>query len=264
MSELPRDWRGLNVVVFIPHPDDESYAFGGLIALASDGGANVHVICATRGEGGERHDEGCRTALAVGRRRAAELRASCELLGVQSLRFWEGLRDGGLTSVSRGELRPCREFRRYRAHVAIVMGPDGVYGHPDHLVLHRWVRLAVASCAAERPVLVMPVFPRGLFLPQYQKCLEAGVLGDPPELDACQVGSDVARAQAVDIRPVAARKLAAIACHRSQLAGGDPRAMFPPRIVDSLLETEYYEVVGQMPEISRDAPERFSQGGRRR
>lgn len=268
MSELPRDWRGLNVVVFIPHPDDEAYAFGGLISLASGSGANVHVVCATRGEGGERYDGGRKSFLAVARRRSAELRVSCEVLGVKSVRFWEELYDGRLQYAGRGELRPYMEFWRYGAHVAVVMGPDGVYGHPDHLALHRWVLLAHACYEFERPQLVMPVFPRGLFVPQYEKCLEAGALGERPPLRARHLGGDVSAAQPVDIRAVAERKLAAIACHRSQLPGGDPRALFPPGIVDQLLETEYYEVAGELPTISREErrigkPARFRGEGRR-
>jgi N-acetyl-1-D-myo-inositol-2-amino-2-deoxy-alpha-D-glucopyranoside deacetylase len=157
------------------------------------------------------------------------------------------------------------EFWRYGAHVAMVMGPDGVYGHPDHLAMHRWVLLAHACYEFERPLLVMPVFPRGLFLPQYEKCLEAGTLGARPELKGRHIGADTSRAQALDIRSVAARKLAAIACHRSQLPGGDPRALFPPGIVDQLLETEYYEVAGEIPVISPEErrigkPARFSSG----
>ncbi|MGB4862184.1 MAG: hypothetical protein WBO97_06970, partial [Tepidiformaceae bacterium] len=44
----------------------------------------------------------------------------------------------------------------------------------------------------------------------------------------------------VPISAIRAIKLASIAAHRSQLPDGDPRSMFPPGIVDALLETEHF------------------------
>jgi LmbE family N-acetylglucosaminyl deacetylase len=48
----------------------------------------------------------------------------------------------------------------------------------------------------------------------------------------------------LDIRTVRDRKLAAIAAHRTQLPGGDPRAIFPPGIIDALLDVERYAIAG--------------------
>ena len=48
----------------------------------------------------------------------------------------------------------------------------------------------------------------------------------------------------LDIRPVRDTKLAAIAAHRTQLPGADPHAIFPPGIVDALLDVERYSVPG--------------------
>jgi GDP-4-dehydro-6-deoxy-D-mannose reductase len=47
-----------------------------------------------------------------------------------------------------------------------------------------------------------------------------------------------------DISDVRDQKLAAIAAHRTQLPGGDPRAIFPEGIVDSLLDVERYVFAG--------------------
>jgi len=43
----------VNVLAFFAHPDDETMLAGGILALLSRGGAQVHYLCATRGEGGE-------------------------------------------------------------------------------------------------------------------------------------------------------------------------------------------------------------------
>ncbi len=83
------------------------------------------------------------------------------------------------------------------------------------------------------------MFPRGLFLPQYEKCL--GMMGDPPDPSAGDIGGgpwDEER----DIAAVAGLKLAAIAAHRTQLPGGDPHALFPPGIVAALLSRERFRV----------------------
>jgi LmbE family N-acetylglucosaminyl deacetylase len=45
---------GQHLVVVVAHPDDETFGCGSLIAQASADGARVRVICATRGEAGER------------------------------------------------------------------------------------------------------------------------------------------------------------------------------------------------------------------
>ncbi|MBL8141066.1 MAG: PIG-L family deacetylase, partial [Acidobacteria bacterium] len=41
---------GARVLVVLAHPDDESLACGGTIALLSRHGAHVRVVCATHGE----------------------------------------------------------------------------------------------------------------------------------------------------------------------------------------------------------------------
>ncbi len=48
---------GEHVVVVVTHPDDESFGCASLIALAVATGATVTVICATRGEAGERRPD---------------------------------------------------------------------------------------------------------------------------------------------------------------------------------------------------------------
>ena len=44
---------GLDVIAFFAHPDDETMLCGGTLALLDSLGARVHLLVATRGEGGE-------------------------------------------------------------------------------------------------------------------------------------------------------------------------------------------------------------------
>jgi LmbE family N-acetylglucosaminyl deacetylase len=91
--------------------------------------------------------------------------------------------------------------------------------------------------AGRPPALLWSVFPPGLFLPQYEKCI--GMMGDPPDPPAEAIGTD-AWDYEIDIHAVRETKLAAIAAHRSQLPGGDPEAIFPPGIVAALLDAERF------------------------
>ena len=234
------------LLVFTAHPDDESYAFGGLMALAGQAGWRVAVHCATSGEKGKRHDGGTSDADALGRAREDELRASCVTLRAEPPAFWR-LPDGGLRRQTGALIARCDEaLRETGAEVTVTLGGDGAYGHPDHVALHRAVETVFAT-AGERSALLFAVFPKGLFVPQYEKCI--GMMGIPPEPSAEAIGA-VAWDWEVDTSSVREAKLASIAAHRTQLPGGDPRAMFPPGIVDSVLDVERYAFAGT-PEPAR-------------
>ena len=225
------------LIAFIPHPDDESYSFGGTIALLAKAGWECFIECASYGERGKRHDGGPVTPNAVAEVREAELEASCELLGAQPPVFW-GLPDGEMR-LHRGEHQRIEQLiSKLRPELLLTLGPDGAYGHPDHIALHRWVFETWETMADPRPTLLFPVFAGGLFLPQYEKC--RGMMGDPPDPPAEAIGSDRWHYQ-VPLDGVRKAKLASIAAHRSQLPGGDPEAIFPPGIVASLLAIERFD-----------------------
>lgn len=223
------------LLAFIPHPDDESYSFGGALALAADAGWECLVVCASSGEKGKRHDGGALTRRAVAAARERELRASCRALGCQAPRFLR-LPDGGLRSSADGPSQVAASLEQESPDLILTLGPDGAYGHPDHLAVHRWVLEAWTAGGKPCP-LVFPVFPRRLFLPQYQKCI--GMMGDPPNPPAEAIGGDVWQYE-LDVQGVRERKLASISAHRSQLPGGDPEAIFPPGIVAQLLDVERF------------------------
>lgn len=228
------------LLLFAPHPDDEAYAFGGLLALAAGAGWRVVVHAATSGEKGKRHDGGPLGPEQIGPTREAEMGESCRLLGVDPPVFWR-LPDGGLSSRQPELIDRCDEvLRAHSPDLVATLGRDGAYGHPDHIALHRAVE-AVFGSAGEHTALLFPVFPKGLFLPQYEKCV--AMMGDPPNPPPGVIGGGPWDVE-LDIRSVGDQKLAAIAAHGTQLPGGHPRAIFPGGIVDSLLEVERYAIAG--------------------
>ncbi|MEO8538665.1 MAG: PIG-L deacetylase family protein [bacterium] len=223
------------LVALIPHPDDESYSFGGTIALAAKAGWECFIYCASSGEKGKRHDGGPTTHPAVAAQREAELEESCAVLGCNPPTFLRRP-DGQLRTTSYGGNLLVGIFSEMTPDLVLSIGADGAYGHPDHVAVYKWVVRAWEKSGRAFPLL-FPVFPKGLFLPQYEKCI--GMMGDPPEPPREAIGSDTWHYE-IPIESVRDTKLASIAAHRSQLPGGDPRAIFPPGIVDALLDTECF------------------------
>ncbi|MGE5594840.1 MAG: PIG-L deacetylase family protein [Hyphomicrobiales bacterium] len=226
-------------LAIIPHPDDESYSFGGTLARLAADGWTCGVVAATNGDQGHRHDGGPTGSEALAAVRRAELAESCRVLGCELLEAW-GLPDGALRELSTQAGHVREVLRRFAPHLVLTLGEDGAYGHPDHIAVHRWVREGWEA-AGRGPALLFAAFPKGLFVPQYEKCIS--MMGDPPQPPASAIGDERFDLVA-DIRGVAAAKLAAIAAHRSQLPGGDPHAIFPPGIVAALLEREWFVAAG--------------------
>jgi LmbE family N-acetylglucosaminyl deacetylase len=167
--------------------------------------------------------------------RTRELAAACTVLGARSPVLW-GLPDGGLAAYAPGPQRVAALLRHLEPDLVLTLGPDGVYGHPDHIAVYRWVK-AAWEAAPGRPPLLLAAFPRGLFLPQYEKCI--GMMGDPPDPPREAIGTDSYDYE-VKISTVREQKLAAIAAHRTQLPRGNPRALFPKGVVDALLDVERF------------------------
>jgi N-acetyl-1-D-myo-inositol-2-amino-2-deoxy-alpha-D-glucopyranoside deacetylase len=226
-----------SLLVFTPHPDDETYSFGGTLALAARCGAHIKLICASRGERGERHDGVPADVTTLGAAREAELRAACELLGVADVEVW-GLPDGDLAgNQDFGTSMVAEAIDAARPDAVMTLGADGAYGHPDHVAVHRWVSAALQR----RPGVagLYASFRPGQLQPQYERCLVSGVLGEPPGLALADLG-DVLADYEVGIGHVRATKLAAIAAHRSQLPDGDPHTLFPADAVSELLNVERF------------------------
>ncbi len=228
------------LLALVAHPDDETYAFGGTLARCARDGVEVTVVCATRGE------RGCATEPAdrCGDLRIAELAASCRVLGAASPLLLD-LPDGGLAEIDSASLidRLRGLLAELRPGVVLTMGRDGAYGHTDHLALTRLLDRAVCHLE-EPPRLLHAVFPKGLFVPVWRALYRRPGIIDPG-ITAESLGVSKERIDlVVDVREVRQQKLAAIACHRSQLPGDDPLAFLKPGLVGALLAEEWFSVAG--------------------
>jgi len=231
--------RGLLAV--FAHPDDESFGAGGTLALVAATGEPVSLICTTNGdEGGEAGDDGDHAMDPEIRRE--ELRCACAALGVNPPIFL-GYRDSGMETwvpkpgalalADRTEVigRIAAEIRRLRPAVVLTFDPGGIYGHPDHVATSQAASAAFHVTASE------PGGPRALyhlaFPRSWAESLVAGWTADAARPDApAPTADDLLQRRRilelappdeqittwVDVRPVLDRKLAAVACHRSQIS----------------------------------------------
>lgn len=236
-----------------PHPDDEMFA-SGLLAWCADHGAEVHLLCATRGERGvDRHGR-IPPGRALAAHRSGELAAACAALGIAPPAFAE-LPDGGVADADHAAaVALVREhLDRLEPALVVSLGPDGAYGHRDHLGWTAIVAAAVRAVpAGRRPRLLHAAFPRGHFARLHELGRKAGAVA---ALDAAALGIDPERVELrLDVRALAERRLAACRAHDSQLdtAGAFFRHLFAP-----LLAEEWY-VVAHGPALPPGARDPFA------
>jgi LmbE family N-acetylglucosaminyl deacetylase len=133
----------------LAHPDDESLGFGGTLAKYSAEGVATYVVTATRGERGRYGDAPVSPGPAiVAPAREAELRCAARELGVRDVSFL-GYHDGDLDRASPAEAieRIAAHVRAVQPQVVMTFGPDGAYGHPDHIAICQFTTAALVRAA---------------------------------------------------------------------------------------------------------------------
>jgi len=149
------------------HPDDETFCSGGTLARYTAAGATARVVSFTRGQAGQIRDANVATRRTLGAVRETELMLACARLGVQEAVCLD-FQDGGLSSVNREHLVAdiLREIVAFRPTTIFTFGPDGGYGHPDHVALSAavtatWeIYLARILPSEPAPSLLYAHFPR--------------------------------------------------------------------------------------------------------
>lgn len=211
-------------VVFVhAHPDDEAIFTGGTIARLADAGARCTVVVLTSG------DTAGQGALAAVR--AHEARAACEVLGAARVELF-GYGDSGMepSTAPAGSLwhvdvdevagRLAEVLREEAADAVVTYDVGGIYGHPDHLVVHRAGHRA--AVLAGTPVVYEATVDR-----EYLHFVETHLVGhavasllgmEPTSTNTAPLGVPTVEVTVtVDVRDVAHRKRAAMAAHASQI-----------------------------------------------
>ncbi len=244
-GEDPRGPEPRGLLAIFAHPDDESFGVGGSMALIAERGVPVWLVCATNGDQGGRPGEDVEDHSMDPEIRRRELECACQALGVEPPIFL-GYRDSGMEgwvapegALSRADPqevieRLATEIRRLRPVSVVTFDPGGIYGHPDHVAVSAHATEAYRRTSGE------PGGPRFLYhvaiprsaLDEMQRMMEEEAASSnepaaqpsPDDLRQQEAFRRLARPDEdfttlVDVRPVIERKVAALACHDSQMRG---------------------------------------------
>src|SRR5262249_30430066 len=141
------------LMAVLAHPDDESLGVGGTLAKYASEGVEVFLVTATRGERGRYrgfrpNDPQYPGSSALARIREAELRAAAAALGVGEVSLLD-YRDQDLDRANPREAIAAivHHIRRVQPQVMVTFGPEGAYGHPDHVAISQFTTSAVVAAA---------------------------------------------------------------------------------------------------------------------
>jgi N-acetyl-1-D-myo-inositol-2-amino-2-deoxy-alpha-D-glucopyranoside deacetylase len=233
------------LLAVLAHPDDESFGTGGTLAYYARQGAQVYLVCATRGEVGEMDARFMEGYHSIAERREDELRCAARTLGLSEV-FFLDYRDSGMPGspdnrhlqalVAQPQAQVAAAIvhylRKLRPQVVITFDPIGGYHHPDHIAIHNATVQAFHDAALDQDFgdglapfqaqrLYFHTMPRG-FLRWMVRLMP--LLGRDPHKFGQNGDIDLAAIAAVDFptnalidyRAVFEVRDQAAACHASQ------------------------------------------------
>ncbi len=221
---------------------------GGSAARWADEGAEITYCVVTNGAAGSNDPKQDLDELV--KIREAEQRGACDALGVQHLMF---------LGYADGTLQPTLELRRELTRIIRQLKPDRVvlgdptavlYGddyinHPDH------------RAAAEAGLYA--VFPSAVTRPIFPELLAEGY--EPHQVKEVYITDSQQPNTYVDISATLERKIAALACHKSQLEVGDGQWICTwAAEAGKPAELAYAESFRVMKLVREEGPEATSEG----
>jgi LmbE family N-acetylglucosaminyl deacetylase len=225
-----------SLAIVMAHPDDEAYSTYGTVARhGGDPEFRLVVLHATDGERGEIAPGVPASPETLGAWRRNEDESAWRVLGrVPDRHDWLGLPDGGLERISADLLRDriAAFLREERPDVVCTFGPDGVTGHPDHIVVCVATTDAFHLVRAEPGPGLRRLLHAGIPLTAFERgqlwSKEHGKrVWDPNKLYHLRGTPDELIGIHIDVTAHLESKLAAIKEHRSQR-----HVMFDPEGTD--------------------------------
>ncbi len=245
MSKTP-DYTGKKILVVLAHPDDETFGMGGTLALYASRGADVRLVCATRGELGDIDPEYKESIHSAACLRTQELRCAAEALGLSELYFMN-YRDSGMAGSEDNHhpralaAQPLKKvagevahlIRQVKPEVVLTFDPIGGYRHPDHIAIQK-ATVRAFNLAADPDFIDLEGLPpfqpdRLYFSTIDRRFLKVVVrvlrlIGQDPhkfgknkDIDLVSLTEvDFPTDVKIDYRPVRAIREAATECHASQ------------------------------------------------
>ncbi|MDE2781057.1 MAG: PIG-L family deacetylase [Chloroflexota bacterium] len=260
---------GHRLLACFAHPDDEAFPVGGALAAHAARGVQVRLITATLGEEGEIRQDGAATRETLGSVRRVELARAVRILGLDD-HIVLHYRDSGMAGTPPNEHqrafvnapaevvieRLVEEIRRFRPQVILTFDPDGLYGHPDHIAIHKHATEAFKRAPnpdaypqhlvnGVRPYGPHRIFysarPRGFRMEWAQTLRSHGI--DFPLPDPNRI-SDGAPPESIhlemDVASQMEVKMGCILSHRTQVAPDWPYDRVPREAANLILGREYY------------------------
>lgn len=232
------------VVFFHAHPDDEAIFTGGTMARLAASGVRVVVVLATLGGLG---DAGLGNVDELAELRLAEAKRSCEILAVDQLHLL-GYADSGMSdqTVPSGAFAVANIYeaaeklavilRREQATALVHYDEGGIYGHSDHLGVHR-VGKRAAALVDLATVYEATVDHEHLHFVETHlvghavaSLHETAVAGVPTALVSTTL----------DVSSVIDAKRRAMAAHQSQIGPESEVMQFSPEIFEAVYGHEWY------------------------
>jgi LmbE family N-acetylglucosaminyl deacetylase len=230
----------MKLLCVLAHPDDESLGLGGALAKYAAEGVETYLITATRGEHGWWGEaEDYPGPIGLGQIREAELHAAADVLHLHGLHFLDYI-DGDLDQAEpqTAIARIAAHLRRIRPDVVVTFGPDGAYGHPDHIAISQFTAAAIV-CAADPAYSTDGSAPHRINKFYYRVWTQSEF-----EVYQSVFGEQIMMIDGIGRRPVPWQEWAittridtaahwpevwqAVACHRSQLPGYQRLKDLPP------------------------------------
>ncbi len=205
----------MRLLAVLAHPDDESMGIGGLLYRHAVAGMDVHLVCATRGGEGWQGKPPGATKEDLPGIRTKELDAAADVLGIAAVDLWD-YPDGGVPDCDQAEIteRIAATIRSLRPAAVIGWGPDGAYGHPDHICIGACTDAALASIGEGlRPALYHMALDEALAQAYRDVMALAGGDGDALPVVAQPAVGPVLDLSAAELQA----KVRAIDCHQSQV-----------------------------------------------
>ena len=207
----------IDLLLIVPHPDDEVFGCGGLFSKMAAFGKRVATLTLTRGGAGR--SLGLCPQSELPAMREKELRASLEALSVKDVFIWDypdylpddtrGMdhRDG-LQAIPGENIVPkiVSLIEDLKPRVILTFPPNGSNGHPDHVTTHKLVMAAIERSQHQLEALYYFAADR-----PYSGEARAGFLA-PEEISK----QNLYATHYVEVRDQLEPKLRAMAKHKTQ------------------------------------------------